>query len=375
MDFLFYSICAIPISLIIHLTSIRKTIPNFKLNPDKPFYQNFWFVFFSTLPLIVGIWYARQHIKLTGEQINSAYSLFNFMLEENVKGGLGFASLSLLLGIVIARFHTSKQNAERILMSLQTTRYSNAFSHRKEFCESIPDTIKDPFHDENTLEIDSRKLHSHVFSGAFEGVFRNTQIADEIETLVMQHSKLWDAINTSKKPPEEIKLEIEQFVSNLILDRTINSNHMGVQLGNTGFFYGDGKIKYYINESETILSEVCSMLANLLKMQSKLIAQSANFLPHLDETYSSILVEYSSYLYQLSIILERLFSITLVPPAATRDTPPECREKKEEEIILENISLAFCTEEATTYSQAYREISSSIRIKDSIEKKLRDLKQ
>lgn len=157
-----YIASALLVSYILAAMLNKELFLPIKLDHTKPFYNNIWFILACILPISFWIAYSTKYAENNSIEISSWFTFLSFIFEHNYKSGIGLASLSLLLGVMVARFHSSKQNSERIKMTLDTTRYSNAFSHRKEFGEYITKDITNPFKPEE-VNINSSKLHSYFF--------------------------------------------------------------------------------------------------------------------------------------------------------------------------------------------------------------------
>ncbi|WP_157955121.1 hypothetical protein [Halomonas denitrificans] len=312
MQLHYYLISGIALSYLIHILITKKLNPELTFKPSEPFYKNFWFVFSCVAPLSIGVWYAGQHIQKEDVTISSFYLLLNFIFEENIKGGLGFLSLSLLLGVMVARLHASKQNAERINMSVKTTTFSNAFSHRKEFIETASQN-------QNIRNVKHNQMHSYFFSDAFEGNFRAPSIRKDMEGIIEAVTNVEKAIKkTSLENIEHIKILEGEIIC---LAKKVSA--LGQKMGGSLFTistqvnlktsdeeeHGE-RITTLINGSQKNFQQITNITNGGVISIKNFIYHSASFIPEIDREYSYILFCCCRYLSLASGILSLVNSST-----------------------------------------------------------------
>lgn len=94
---------------------------------------------------------------------------------------LGLLSLSIPLGVIVARFHSTQQTAEQIQLARQKNNPDAFYSHRKEFFYYFEKVGKQTFLDAIVLRYDvNPKLHGVLFIGGAED---GTPILDKHEML------------------------------------------------------------------------------------------------------------------------------------------------------------------------------------------------
>lgn len=130
----------------------------FEVNESKPLHRNTIFWFATLLPLILALLLALLITsELEFEFTRSGYDSFLSFF----KLPLWVASASLVLGVMVGRFHSSAQSAAAINQSKSQNNFSNYLNHRDHFQKYIQ-SVSDEF----DLKIDAFKVYGIIFSSS-----------------------------------------------------------------------------------------------------------------------------------------------------------------------------------------------------------------
>lgn len=130
----------------------------FSVNAKVGLHRNWLFWIAILLPLCFAIFFALPLMRnvtfhLTADGYDFFISQFQFPL--------WISSGSLVLGIMVARFHSSEQRALTIAQSVSQNNFSNYLNHRDHFSKYIV-----PIAESYKLEVDPYRLYGIIFSNS-----------------------------------------------------------------------------------------------------------------------------------------------------------------------------------------------------------------
>jgi len=178
----------------------KKILSVFKISPDKPLHKCslFWLSIIS--PLVVAFCVSIPlFLELSLCFSNECYSYFLGAF----KLPFGVASLSIIFGVMVGRFHGSAQRAVANQLALSNNKHKSYYDHREAFTKWI----------ENQLEKDRNKyifislenslvLYKRIFPS---NTTNSISVNYCSENLTSQFKELWEGIDY------ELKYTIEQY--------------------------------------------------------------------------------------------------------------------------------------------------------------------
>lgn len=135
---------------------MKKFLNYFSIIETKPLHKNILFWIATLTPILIGV---LLSIPITKNlSINFSEEGYKLFLEK-FSFPLWFSSSSIILGVIVARFHSSAQKATSIIQSKLQNNFSNYLSHRDHFQKHI-NAIAEEF----DIKIDAFKIYGIVFS-------------------------------------------------------------------------------------------------------------------------------------------------------------------------------------------------------------------
>ena len=181
----------------------------FAINESKPLQQNFIFWLATILPILIAVLLAIPTIfqGLVFDFSTEGYKQFL----DKFKFPLWFSSSSLVLGVMVGRFHGSAQKAATLQATRVQNNFSNYLNHRDHFQKYMQNVA-----DEFDIKVDAFKIYGILFSESSPDkvvVKLSGNISDFISTAFEREfwSKMKFAAKTQPFNVEEVKLYFLRF--------------------------------------------------------------------------------------------------------------------------------------------------------------------
>lgn len=132
----------------------------FVIDESKALHENRSFWLALGVPVVIAVIFALPIILAGKLEFNFSDKGYDYFIQL-FSFPLWIASMSLVTGVMVGRFHGSKQRAKAMKQAQAQNEFSNYFNHQDYFCKHL-----DEIAEKHGVKIDKLKIYKIIFSGS-----------------------------------------------------------------------------------------------------------------------------------------------------------------------------------------------------------------